>query len=355
MFNLFRTTTPKLLGIDISPASVKILELSQTNGGYRIESYGAAPLPPNTIVEKVVKNAPALSHTILQLIKQIQPSTNQAAIAIPDSLAITKVIQLDASLNEIDIENQIAIEAEKYIPYPLQEINLDFAILGPSTKSQQIDVLLVAARTENIMVPVQALADAGLIIKAVDVEAYTIERASTLLKHQLPIPNQKRIVAIVDIGATKTHITILDNFKTVYSREELFGGQQLTESIQQRYGLTPKEAELAKKQGGLPDDYLTAILNPFRETLVLQLRRALQFFFSASQYHEIHTIVLAGSTAKVMGLTSLIEEQLGVPTIIANPLATMTLSAKVDSTLLMSEACSLMACCGLALRSFKHA
>jgi type IV pilus assembly protein PilM len=355
VFNLFRTATPILLGIDISPASVKLLELKKTNNSYRVESFGVAPLPPNTIIEKVVKDPRALARTVQQLIAKVKPTAKNAAIAIPDSMVITKVIQLDASLNEMDIENQIAIEAEKYIPYPLQEINLDFSVLGPSNKDkQQIDVLLAAARTENIMATVEALTEADLTVKVVDVQAYTMERASHLLKPQLPNYGQNKIVAIVDLGAHTTQLTILDNFKTVYSREEPFGGQQLTENIQQRYGLTASEAGLAKKQGGLPDDYQTAILHPFRETIILQLRRALQFFFSASQYNEVHAIVLAGGSAKVMGLAKLIEEQLGIPTTVANPLAEMSLSANIDHTTLLSESCSLLICCGLAMRSFNH-
>lgn len=355
MFNLFRTATPILLGIDISPASVKLLELHKTNNSYRVESFGVAPLPANTITEKVVNDPHSLARTVQQLVAKAKPTVKNVAIALPDSMVITKVIQLDASLHEADIENQIAIEAEKYIPYPLQEINLDFSVLGPSGKDkQQMDVLLAAARTENMMTTVEALSETGLNVKVVDVQAYTMERASHLLKAQLPDYGQNKIVAIVDLGANTTHLTILDNFKTVYSREEPFGGQQLTENIQQRYGLTASEADLAKKHGGLPDDYQTAVLHPFRETIVLQLRRALQFFFSASQYNEVHVIVLAGGSAKVMGLAKLIEAQLGIPTTIANPLAGMSLSANVDSASVLSESCSLLICCGLAMRSFNH-
>jgi type IV pilus assembly protein PilM len=355
VFDLFRQATPVLLGVDISPASVKLLELTKTNNGYRIESFGVAPLPSNTLVEKVVKNPRGLTQAVRSLINKINPKTKNVAIAIPDSLAITKVIQLDASLNDADIENQIAIEAEKYIPYPLQEINLDFSVLGPSAKDKrQIDVLLAAARTENIMTTVEALTEAGLQVKIVDVQAYSVERASQLLKSQLPDGGKDKVVAMVDIGAATTHLTILDNFKAVYSREEPFGGQQLTESIQQRYALSQSEAGLAKKQGGLPDDYQTAILDPFRETLTLQLRRALQFFFSASQYSEIHAIILAGGTSKVIGLAKLMEEQLGVPTCIANPLAKMTFAAAVDSVTLMHESSSLLVACGLAMRSIQY-
>lgn len=353
VFNLFRATAPILLGIDISPASIKLLELNKTNTNYRVESFGVVPLPANTIVENVVKDPLALSQSIKHLLAKTNPTSKNAAIAISDTMVITKVIQLNASLSEADIEDQIAMEAEKYIPYPLQEINLDFSVLGPSAKDKQaIDVLLVAARSENILHSVEALEQAGLAVKVVDVQAYTIERASQLLKHQLPNQGQDRVIAIIDLGATSTHLTILDNLKTVYSREEPFGGQQLTENIQQRYGLTASEAGLAKKQGGLPDDYQTAVLHPFRETIILQLRRALQFFFSASQYNEVHAIVLAGGTAKVVGLAKLMEEQLGIPTTVANPLAQMTVLPKIDSTALLHESCSLLVPCGLAMRSF---
>ncbi|MNG20400.1 Cell division protein FtsA [compost metagenome] len=132
----------------------------------------------------------------------------------------------------------------------------------------------------------------------------------------------------------------------------MFGGRQLTEDIQRRYGLTVEQAELAKKQGGLPEDYVSEVLQPFCEALVQQVSRSLQFFFAAGQYNTVDHLLLAGGTASVSGLDRLIEQRLGMPTQVANPFSNMAMSSKVNAHALASDAPALMIACGLALRSF---
>ena len=217
---------------------------------------------------------------------------------------------------------------------------------------ERVEVLLAACRKENVEVREAALALAGLNARVVDVEAYALERAYGLLSTQLGNGHDKLTVAIVDIGATMTTLSVLHNGRIIYTREQLFGGRQLTEEIRRRYGLSMEEAGLAKKQGGLPDDYLIEVLQPFKEAVVQQVARSLQFFFAAGQYNAVDYIMLAGGTASVSGLDNLIQQRVGTPTLVANPFADMALSAKVNAGALASDAPALMIACGLALRSF---
>ncbi len=237
-------------------------------------------------------------------------SLKQVAVAVSGSAVITKVIQMDGGLNEFEMEDQIALEADQYIPYPLDEVAIDFEVLGPSeTNPDRVDVLLAACRKENVDIREDALEIASLTAKIVDVEAYALERAYELIESQLESQGEELVIAIVDIGATMTTLSVLADGKTVYTREQVFGGKQLTEEIQRRYGLSLEEAGLAKKQGGLPDDYEAEVLNPFREAVVQQVARALQFFFGASQYNAVDYVVLAGGTASIAGLTEMVEEK----------------------------------------------
>ena len=161
------------------------------------------------------------------------------------------MIEMDAGLSDEELENQLKIEADQYIPYPLEEVAIDFEVQGPAPRAPgRVEVLLAACRKENVEIREAALVLAGLTAKVVDVEAYALER-SGLLASQLGTGHGELTVAAVDIGATMTTLSVLHNGRTIYTREQLFGGRQLTEEIQRRYGLSQEEAGLAK-QGGLP-------------------------------------------------------------------------------------------------------
>lgn len=356
MLNFWHRAPSSLLGIDISPCSVKALELTKSDKGFHVENFAITQLASGTVSEHIVKNPTALTQAMLQLVNKIKPARKYVAIAIPDSLAITKIIQLDALLSENDIEEQVAIEAEKYIPYPLQEINLDFTIVGPASQSKQhLDILLAATRTETIMPIIGALREVNLHVKVVDIQAYAIERASQLLKHQLPQQGLHKIVAIVDIGPTALHLTILDNFKSIYSREESLASQTLQSNNTDVYHITQNKENLTRLYNHSATDNIKTASAFCSKRLISHLRRALQLFFSTSQYNEIEAIVLTGNMAKTPDLDKIITEQFKVHSTIANPLANMTIAPHVDTTMLMAEACSLLTCCGLALRRFDNA
>ncbi|HAB92738.1 MAG: pilus assembly protein PilM [Thiopseudomonas sp.] len=353
MLGLFKKKANTLLGIDISSTSVKLIELSRSGSRYKVEAYAVEPLPPNTIVEKNIAELETVGQVIARLVTKARTGVKHAAVAVAGSAVITKTIEMEAGLSDEELENQIKIEADQYIPYPLEEVAIDFEVQGATARSaDRVNVLLAACRKENVEVREAALALAGLTAKVVEIEAYSLERAYGLLAEQLGNGEEDLTVAVVDIGATMMTLSVLHNGQTIYTREQLFGGKQLTDEIQRRYGLSTEEAGLAKKQGGLPDDYETEVLNPFKEAVVQQVSRSLQFFFAAGQYSDVDYILLAGGTASVVGLDQLVQQKIGTPTLVANPFANMTLSNKVNAGALASDAPSLMMACGLAMRSF---
>jgi type IV pilus assembly protein PilM len=260
---------------------------------------------------------------------------------------------MPAALSDQELESQIQLEADQYIPYPLEEVNLDFEVVGPSDKNPDlVDVLLAASRSENVDDRVAALEMAGLVANIVDVEAYAMENACSQLVDQMPEHGEDQTIAIADIGATTTTLNVLHNNKIIYTREQNFGGRQLTEEIQRRYGLSLEEAGMAKRQGGLPDNYVPEVLDPFKEAMAQQVSRSLQFFFSSSAYNNVDHIILAGGSSSIVGVDDLIEEKLGTPASVANPFANMSVASKVKHQALSADAPALMIACGLALRSF---
>jgi type IV pilus assembly protein PilM len=290
---------------------------------------------------------------VKSVVQQSGTRLKHAAVAVPGSAVIAKVISMPGSLNEDELEAQLELEADQYIPYALDEVSLDFVVQGPTEKNpDMVDVLLVASRKENIGDRVAALELAGLSCEVVDVESYAIEHCCALVLEQLPETDADSAIAIADVGATMTTLNVVHNRRIIYTREQAFGGKQLTEEIQRRYGLSAEEAGLAKKHGGLPDNYVPEVLEPFKAAFGQQLGRSLQFFLSSSTHRSVDHIILAGGCASIPGIDLYIKEALGTPTVIANPFIDMTVSPRVKPQNLSGDAPALVTACGLALRSF---
>ncbi len=350
---LFKPKQAPILGIDISSTSVKLLELSRTGSGFRVESHAVEPLPSEAVAEKVIQDVEAVGEAVRSAVKKAGTRVKDAAVAVPGSAVITKVIAMPATLGEEDLEAQIQIQAEQYIPYPLEEINLDFEVLGPSEDNEEtVDVLLAASKSENVEMRSSAVALAGLTAKAVDVEPYTIEHVCQALPEMLPDGGIDRTVAVVDVGATVTSLNVINDRELVYTREQPFGGKQLTEEIMRRYGLSYEDAGRVKKQGGLPDNYEPEVLEPFKNTMAQQVSRFLQFFFSSSDFENVDQILLCGGCAAIDGIDEFIEAHIGTPTVVANPFQDVALGSRINRQRLMADAPSLMIACGLAVRGF---
>lgn len=353
MLPFLRKKTPRVLGIDISTTAVKLLELSKAGDKYRVNTYGVEPLPPNAVVENVITDVEAVGDALGRLIARVKPGVKLGAIAVTGAEAITKIIEMDADLTEDQMEDQLELEAGQHISYPIDEVRMDFCVLGPvEGNPKRVQLLLVACRTENVQLRVDCLEVAGLKTAAVDVESYAIERSFRLIQPHIPNSHEHEVTALFDFGASLATLHVIHEGRVVYSRDSSFGGKQLTEEIQRRYGITQQEAGIAKKTGELPDDYESEVLGPFKDAVLQQISRSLQFFYSSSQFSEVDHIVLAGGTSSISGLPEIVEEQMGISASLANPFLDMTLASKVSAASIANDAPALMVACGLALRSF---
>ena len=343
-----------LLGLDITTSSVKLIELSMSGGQYRVESYAAEATPPNSINEKAIVDANAVGDAIKRAVKRAGARAKEAAVAISGDAAITKVIQMPKTLSENELEGQVEMQADQYIPFPMEEVSFDFEVIGPSEKDpDMLDVLLVATRSENVEQRVAACAAAGLTARIVDVEAFALENACRLLTHQMPDGGLGRVIAVVDFGASSTTFSVLRDLKVIYTRDFAFGGQQLTEEVMRTYGLSMEEAGRAKKEGGLPGNYETEVLSPFIDDMCQQVSRSLQFFLASGAGREQpEQILICGGCANIPGAAEMIQSRVGIESQRGDPLGQMKVSQKAKAQAVKKDATALLTACGLALRSF---
>ncbi len=341
-----------LVGLDITATSVKLLEFKPVKKkGLKVVSYTVEPLPANAVDEKNLQDVEAVGEAIRRAVKRSGTRTKNCAVAVPSAMVITKVIQMPADLKEHDMEAQIQLEADQYIPYSLEEVNLDFHVIGESPNAtNMVDVLLAASRSENVEDRTAAAEIGGMNVRVVDIEPYTMEASFNLISHQLPEDGEGQTVAVLDIGASMTSLCVLRDRKLIYTREQPFGGKQLTEEIMRRYGLSYEDAGRVKRVGGLPDNYEPEVLEPFRDLMVQQANRFLQFFFSADKNDYVDQIVLAGGSTGIPGVAELIEQRIGTPTIIADPFSNIAVASDIPQQRLIDDGPAMMIACGLAMR-----
>jgi type IV pilus assembly protein PilM len=342
-----------VLGIDITTTVVKLLELSRHEGQYTVESYMVAPLPRDAVVDKQLTNVQIIGEAIKRAVQRSGTNLKLAAVAVGGSSVITKLITLPAGLTDDEMVEQIMVEAEQYIPYGIEEVNFDFVVQEENEfDSTRVNVLLAASRRENVDDRIAALTVAGLKAKVIDIETFAIENAFVLLANQLPYSVENKTVVIIEIGANLTSLHVLYNSRAIYTREQNFGGKQLTEEIERAYNLSYEEAGIAKKLGGLPDNYESDVLEPFKRSMVQQIQRGIQFFVASNANRPIDSVILAGGCSGISSVDKLVSEALNVPTYIANPFVNMQLSPKVNPKNLGKDAPTMLIACGLALRSF---
>jgi type IV pilus assembly protein PilM len=351
---LFGRSNKALLGLDITTSSVKLIELSRQGDTYRVEAYAAEATPLNSVNEKAIVDAQIVGEAVRRAVKRSGTKTREAAVAISGDAAITKVIQMPSTFSGSELEGQVELQADQYIPFPMEEVSYDFEVIGPTEKDpDMIDVLLVATRTENVEQRQAAVEAAGLKAALVDVEAFAVENACRLLRHQMPNQGEGHHIAVMDFGASSTTFSVLRDLKVMYTRDFAFGGQQLTEEIMRTYGLTLEEAGRAKKEGGLPSNYEPEILEPFIDDMTQQVSRSLQFFLaSGTNREQPEQLLICGGCANIPGVADVIASRVGIPTEVGNPLGMMKISSKARSQGVMKDATALLTACGLALRSF---
>jgi type IV pilus assembly protein PilM len=354
-FDIFKTKAPSLIGVDIASTSIKLIELSQAGKGtFKLERYAIEPLPKDTVTDGNIANLDQVADALKRGWKRLGSRNRNIAMALPAAMVITKKIIVPAGQKEEELELTVEAEANQYIPFALDEVNLDFQILGPAPNNpDEVEVLIAASRKEKVEDRVAVADTSGLKARVMDVESYATQEAFQLIGPSLPANGRDQNIALVDIGAHVSHFYVLRNNQFLFSRDQAFGGNQLTQDIQRAFNLSPEEAESAKKTQGLPENYDSDVLQPFMETLALEVTRALQFFFTSTSYNQVDQIVLAGGCALLPGLDDLVAKRAGVGTIVANPFASMQTSERIRSRQLAQDAPMLLTATGLAMRSFE--
>ena len=352
--NLVKPRTPPLIGVDISSSSVKMVELSSTGkGAYKLERYTIESLPHEAVVDGNIMNLEQVGDAVLRCWKRLGTRIKTLAMAVPSAAVITKKIVLDAGQTEDEMEGQVEAEANQYIPFALEEVDLDFQVLGPDPDNpEQVEVMLAAARKEKVEDRVAVAETVGLKTIVMDIDSFAAQNALELMMAELPDGGRDQTIALVDIGASIMNINVLLNNQSVYMREQPFGGLQLTQEIMRTFGLSMEEADAAKRNGNLPENYQSDVLGPFMDTLALEVVRALQFFFTSTAYSQVDHLYLSGGTASIPDLAEVVAERTQVNTMIANPFAGMEIPGRIKQGQLLIDAPSLMVSCGLALRRF---
>lgn len=352
--SLSRRANGALVGIDLSNSSVKVVELSQgQKTPLRLERYAIEALEPGAVVEGNIERSEVVVEALNRALRRSGSKAKEAALALPSAAVISKKITLPGGLREEDYEIQVEAEASNYIPFPIEEVNLDFQILGPAAGGEgEVDVLLAASRREKVDDRVAIAEMAGLKPVVMDAEPYSMRAAVDRFTYQLPEHAQDRIIAVFTIGQLLTSLTVVLNGQTIFEREQQLGGQQLTMEIARLYGLDPLEAESRKRSGELPENYASELLKPFIDQCAADLARALQPFYSSTAYSHVDMVLLGGGASAMPGLADAVSARLNVPTEVLNPFAGMELGAGVRERQLQLDAPSLVVAAGLAMRSF---
>ena len=347
-----------ILGVDISSSAIKLIELEPSSQGFNVIAYGVEPLPEGVTFDREIVDVAKIAQVLESVYKKSGARSRNVAVAVSGSSVISNYIDVPSSLTSKQVEARVKLEADTIIPFPLDEINLDFAVVGQNiTSKDQVRVQVVACQRDYVDRRKEVVELAGLNPVVVDIESFAFARAyQTLidftqnksLKNSV-LTAKDEIVAIVDIGATQFTFLVLSNQSIIYSVEQPFGGRQLTEDIQRHYNLTWAEAGRAKRKGGLDADYADAMLNPCKSLLIEHLTRSIQVFYSSTDTNRIDKLVLSGGVSKTDGLRDQISEAVGIPAEVIDLSKSISVSHLPSCARLTADIPAMMLAFGLAL------
>jgi len=352
--SLFSRQPAPLLGLDVSSSSVKLVELGRDAAGKLVlERCAIEPLERGWITDGNVEKFDEVAEAVRRVVRKSGTRTRNVALALPPSAVITKKIVLPGGMSEQELELQVESEANQYIPFSLDEVSLDFCVVGQGVNAgDDVEVLIAASRKEKVQ-DRQGLAEAaGLKAMILDVESYASRLATARLIEQLPGQGKDAVVALFEIGAYTTSMQVLRNQEVLYDRDQAFGGAQLTQLIVRQYGFSSEEAETKKRSGDLPEDYSAGVLRPFVASIGQEIARALQFFFTSTPHNRVDYVLLAGGSAALPGLTSAVTRQTSFACTLVNPFDGMEIGAGLREKKVRREAPSYLTSCGLAMRRF---
>lgn len=350
--NIFKQKIPPLLGLDISTSAVRLLAFDTTSRGFQVESCAQVRLPHGAVAEGSVADAEAVARAVGEALTRAGSKRRRVALAVSGSQIISRQIAMPVDFSDADIEQQITLESDQYIPYPLDDVYFDFVVLGPNARNPQTaDVLLIVARNEVVDKRLETLTAAGLGAAVVDVEAYALESVFPLIAPQMPPTAGTGVTAMVDVGASTTTLNVLQAGVTLFTREQSFGGEQLLQQIQERYGLAYPEASAALLEGSFPEEWRSTVIEPFLDSLANQVGRLLQVFFSATGQSSLDHVVLSGGCAGLAGAAGIVGRYLGLDTRVGNPFLGVEFAPGIDAARLREHGHAWMIAAGLAMRS----
>lgn len=314
---LFSKSSP-MIGLDIGSSAIKLVQLQETAKGFQLAKFGMVPLTPEVIVDGAIMDANRVVEAIRVLLQEQRVKSKDTAISVSGHSVIAKRIPLP-EMSEEELSESIRWEAEQYIPFAIDDVNLDFQILGKSPDKQgQMDVLLVAVKKEKITDYLTTVTEAGLNPLIVDVDAFAVENM-----HEINYEFERnRVVALINLGASVMNINILKDGVSIFTRDSAIGGNQYTEAIQKELGLSYEQAERAKRgeevTGVKPDDIQPLLQNVSAEVCT-EISRTFDFFKATSAQDRIDQVLLCGGCALLPRSDRFFSERLEVPVSIADP------------------------------------
>ncbi len=353
-FSLPSFNSKSVVGLDIGSSSIKAVELGLKGRGkeFELSHLGVAKLPPEAIVQGAFLNSSAIAESIREAVDNAKIKTKNVAAAVCGHSVIVKKVSLPTMTRD-ELDEQIRWEAEQYIPFDVNEVNLDFQILEAPATEGQMDVLLVAAKKDLIDDYVQVISEAGLVPVAIDVAAFAVENA---YEANYEVKTEET-VALVNIGAQVVNINIVSEGTPAFTRDITTAGNQYTEEIQKALSISFDEAERIKLGSRRGDDSKDVVpqeveqaMQQVTETLIGEISRSLDFFAATSAESRIEKVVLGGGGANVSGFVNAFKERTGLPVEVMNPLSRMIPSSKFEQDFLDDVAPSLGVGVGLALR-----
>ncbi len=339
------------VGLDIGSSSVKAVELRQQGDGYQLTKLGHAKLPPEAIVQGAFLNTTAIVDAIREAVESAGIRSRDMATAICGHSVIVKKITVQEMSRE-QLEESIKWEAEQYIPFDVNEVNLDFQILDTATTEGQMDVLLVAAKKDLLDDYVQVIAEAGYTAHVVDIAGFAVENAYEANTDGAA----DEVIGIANVGSQVTNINVVANGIPVFTRDVALGGSLYTEEIQKALSIGFEEAE-AIKIGDRRVDSKDVVPKEVEESMrqvtgqiVGEIARSLEFYSATAEDGQIGKILLAGGSAQVSGLAAAFEERMDVPVEVMNPVENISVGSNVDPEMIEALCPSLAVGMGLAMR-----
>jgi len=337
-----------LVGLDIGSSSVKAVELKPGKGEYRLLHAGIASLSPEAIVDGAIMDSSLVVETINRLVSEVGIRNPNFGTSLSGHSVIVKKISLPA-MSESELAESIRWEAEQYVPFDINDVNLDYVVLDP-TRGDSMDVLLVAVKKDKIAEYTGVISQAGKVAALVDVDAFAVQNAYEVNYALTP----GRVVALVNIGASVTNVNILSGMNSIFWRDISFGGNQYTDALQKELNLGFDQAESLKhgdKVGELSMSAALPILQAVSQDMAQELQKTFDFFSATTATEKIDEIVLSGGSARVVNLDAQLHERFEVPVEIMNPFRQIeTSGSSVSADWLADHAPSLAIAVGLALR-----